>query len=128
MNGIKTLSLSRILLDVSTKAKQIRQQLTLTKVPVRLVPSPLLSASSSINSAIDFLIAVISTDDLVLTALAASASAVVAALPLVALGAADEYAERPSNAPDAAAGAAYRVPKRVAAVNILCGSVVVVGQ
>lgn len=55
-----------------------------------------------------------------LTALAASASAVlVALLPLVALGAAEEYAERPSNAPDAAAGAAYRVPKRVAAVNIL---------
>ena len=88
--------------------------LTLTNVPVRLVPSPLLSASSSINSAIDFLMAVISTALVLLMPVAASAFTTVAP-PTV--GEDEEY-ERARNTPEAAAGAAYRVPNRVAAVNI----------
>jgi len=87
--------------------------LTRTNVPVRLVPSPLLSASSSINSEIDFLTALISTTVLV----AASALTI---LTCCACAPSEEYDDRASNAPEAAAGAAYRVPNRVAAVNIVC--------
>ena len=71
--------------------------LTLTKVPVKLVPSPLLSASSSIRSAIDFLIAETSTFD--------------SALASTTAGDRDSA----NNVPVAAAGAAYRLPRRVAA-------------
>ena len=71
--------------------------LTLTNVPVKLVPSPRLSASSSIRSAIDFLIAETSTFD--------------SALASTTAGDRDSA----NNAPVAAAGAAYRLPRRVAA-------------
>ena len=77
--------------------------LTLTKVPVRLVPSPLLSASSSIKSAIDFLTAFTSVKGSAL----ASATA--------------GERDRASKVPVAAAGAAYRLPSRAAAFIMMFG-------